>query len=253
MTTRLPLHNKRMSHIPRIHLPAAQEGSTAPLDSALEHHLTRVLRLRDGAAMLAFDGHGREFSAELKTLGDTNEILIGRLQREEPPPNLRIQLVVAISRHTRMEWTLEKAVELGVSAIRPVFSERSRVRLDQRRAERKLSHWQSLVVAAAAQSDRCWLPTLATPEPLETLWSEMLDDTRLVLDPQSPKALAELSPAAGDLSLLVGPESGFSDSERSKASTAGWLPVRLGPHVLRAETAGPAAIAAIQALWGNWR
>ena len=231
----------------------AREGSSVPLDDGLAHHLTRVLRLRDGATVLAFDGQGREFSAQLKSAGGLSEVLIGALQKEEPPPALRIQLVLAISRHTRMEWTLEKAVELGVSAIRPVFSDRSRVRLDPRRAEKKFSHWQSIVVAATAQSGRCRLPALSAPGPLETLWPHAPDGTGLMLDPQSPQALAHLPAPAGDLALLVGPESGFSSPERSKAEAAGWVPVRLGPHVLRAETAGPAAIAAIQALWGNWR
>ena len=241
-----------MSHIPRIYVPDARANSIAPVTRDVEHHLIRVLRLREGAALQVFDGVGREYSALLRRDGTHASIDIQDLRRTEDRPPLPIHLFVAISRHTRMEWTLEKAVELGTSAIHPMLSERSRVRLDERRAERKLEHWHSIAVSATAQSGRCWLAELKPPRPLPELWKEDFDGVKLVLDPDASRNLTDLPRPRKRLALLVGPESGFSPTELSNAEASGWLPVRLGTHTLRAETAGPAAVAAIQALWGNW-
>ncbi len=242
-----------MSHIPRIYLPTAQADSQAPVTGPVAHHLTRVLRLRDGAPLYVFDGKGREYAARLRQEGTRIGVDIESLHRSEPSPVLAIHLFVAISRHTRMEWTLEKAVELGVSAIHPLLTERSRVKLDERRAERKLEHWQSIVIAATAQSGRCRMSELLPPQPLSGLWSERFQGTRLMLHPEATSNLADLPRPAGSLALLVGPESGFSTEELARAGASGWTPVRLGPHVLRAETAGPAALSAAQALWGSWK
>lgn len=242
-----------MAHIPRVYLPDAAAGEQRALSPALAHHLGRVLRLADGAELLAFDGSGKEFEARL--LGGRREaaVRVDAVRRIEPPPRLAIALWVGISRRTRMEWTLEKAVELGAEVIQPVISERSKIRLDDRQAERKLEHWQAIVVAAAAQCGRARLPALAPPRPLSALWADPPCDARLFLDPEAKQALAALPPPQGHVGLLVGPESGFSERERAEAREAGWQPVSLGPRVLRAETAGPAALAAIQALWGDWR
>jgi 16S rRNA (uracil1498-N3)-methyltransferase len=245
-------HNKGMSHIPRIYLPGVHADSQAPVTEAVSHHLTRVLRLREAAPLYVFDGEGREYAARLAQVGGRVGIDIGALHRSEAPPPLPIHLFVGISRHTRMEWTLEKAVELGASSVHPLLTERSRVRLDERRAERKLEHWQSIVTAATAQSGRCRLSELRPPRPLSQLWEEGFDGTRLILHPEAGNNLADLPRPAGNLALLVGPESGFSAEELGRAEASGWIPARLGPHVLRAETAGPAALAAVQVLWGSW-
>lgn len=246
-------HNKGMSHIPRIYLPGAYADSQAPVTEAVAHHLTRVLRLRDGAPLYVFDGEGREYTARLAQQGAQVGVDIEALHRSEAPPPLPIHLFVGISRHTRMEWTLEKAVELGATGIHPLLTERSRVRLDERRAERKLEHWQSIVTAATAQSGRCRLSELRPPRHLSQLWNEGFDGTRVILHPEVECNLADLPHPDGNLALLVGPESGFSAEELARAEASGWTPARLGPHVLRAETAGPAALAAVQALWGNWK
>ncbi|MGA7965874.1 MAG: 16S rRNA (uracil(1498)-N(3))-methyltransferase [Gammaproteobacteria bacterium] len=242
-----------MTHIPRIYLPDVTVDENRSLNPALAHHLGRVLRLRDGAAITIFDGKGHEFEAHLLNTEHGTGVRIGTLARTEVAPRLAIELWVAISRRTRMEWTLEKAVELGVSAIRPVISERSKVRLNDKQGARKLEHWQAIVTAATAQSGRAWLPTLSPPQPLDALWERVPCETRLFLSPDADDALASLSPAQGHLALLVGPESGFSEHECLQARDTGWQPVRLGPRILRAETAGPAALAAIQVLWGDWR
>lgn len=242
-----------MAHIPRVYLPGAAAGEERALSQALTHHLTRVLRLADGADLLAFDGSGREFEARLVGGRRDATVRVGALRRTEPAARLALELWVGMSRRTRMEWTLEKAVELGADAIRPVLSERSRIRLDERQAERKLEHWQSILVAAAAQCGRARLPTLSPPRPLSALWAHPPCETRLFLSPEAGRALASLPPPRERVALLVGPESGFSERECRQALDAGWQPVKLGPRILRAETAGPAALAAIQALWGDWK
>lgn len=242
-----------MSHLPRIYVPAASTDNEVTLNPALQHHLSRVLRLGHDAPIRIFDGKGREFSGQLVEADNKLRARTGDLSREEPPPRLKIHLLIAMSRHTRMEWTLEKAVELGVSAIHPLFSERSRVKLDARRAERKLEHWQAIVRSATAQSERAWLPALHRPRSLTEIWETPPCAHRLLLSPGAEASLADLDPPEREMAILAGPESGFSSEELEQAQGAGWWTVRLGPHVLRAETAGPAAIAAAQALWGDWR
>lgn len=242
-----------MAHVPRIHVPDASPGDERALGASLSHHLVRVLRLREDAPLLAFDGAGHEFQARLLDTGRDAHIQIGPQVREERVPRLAIELWVGVSRRTRMEWTLEKAVELGVTTIRPVLTERSRTRLDDRQAARKLAHWRAVATAAAAQCGRTWLPDLEMPRPLADLWEPAPCDTRLFLSPEAGVSLTSLGAPEGRVALLVGPESGFSEGECRHAVDAGWQPVRLGPRILRAETAGPAALAAIQALWGEWR
>jgi len=236
-----------------VYLPGAAAAQTGPLPAGTAHHLVRVLRRRPGAPVLVFDGEGREYEGRLESTGREPRVRVGELRRTEPAPALAVTLVAALSRQTRMEWTLEKAVELGAAAIWPVFSEHARIRLDEKRAARKLAHWEGLVVAAAAQCGRARLPVLRAPAALETAVREVRGDTRLLLDPQSRRGLSGLPAPGTTLALMAGPESGFSERERDAAEAAGWTAVRLGPRILRAETAGPAALAAAQALWGDWR
>lgn len=242
-----------MVHVPRIYLAAAAADTSHPLPDAQAHHLLRVLRRRPGAAVLVFDGAGREFSGRLAGSGRDARVDIGALRRTEPAPALAITLLPAISRQIRMEWMLEKSVELGAAEIRPLLSEHARVRLAGERARRKLAHWQAVVVGAAAQCGRARLPVLAAPAPFAEGLAVVRTAARLMLEPAAARQLAELPPPGTGLALLAGPESGLSDAERAHARAAGWIPVRLGPRVLRAETAVPAALAAVQALWGDWR
>jgi len=242
-----------MAHIPRIYLPDATAGEERPLSPTLSHHLTRVLRLGDGARLFAFDGRGHEFDARLLGTKRDATVRVGTLRRTEDAPRLDVELWAGISRRTRMEWMLEKAVELGVATIRPVLCERSKTRLDDAQAARKHEHWQAIVRSATAQCGRAWLPDLSPPRPLVSLWEHAPCDIRLFLSPGAGVALPSLPAPKGRVALLVGPESGFSELETRRASETGWQAIKLGPRILRAETAGPAALAAIQALWGDWR
>ncbi|MGH8561523.1 MAG: 16S rRNA (uracil(1498)-N(3))-methyltransferase, partial [Nevskiales bacterium] len=164
---------------------------------------------------------------------------------------LRITLGQAVSRGERMDYTLQKAVELGVQHIQPLDSERSLARLDPARQEKKLRHWQEIVRAAAEQSGRERVPEV---QPLRSLakWVQNLpvDSRKLLLDPQTETRLAALSPTA-DICLLSGPEGGLSEAEVRFALSAGFVGIRLGPRILRTETAAVACLAALQTLWGD--
>lgn len=228
-------------------------GSEALLPDAASYHVARVLRLRAGAPLVLFDGSGSDFRAEIVALeGDRVRVSVGARAaglRESP---LAITLVQAVSRGERMDWTLQKATELGVRRIQPVLSARSVVRLDERQAEKKLRHWQAVVAGACEQCGRSTLPEVRPPLDLgRYLADSPRDGQRLVLSPTGPASLAGLASTAARVELLIGPEGGLDDAELAAAERAGYAPVRLGPRVLRTETAGIVALAVLQALWGD--
>lgn len=242
-----------MKRLPRLHVPAAETDSRVALSRGQNHHLRRVLRLSEHAPLRVFDGDGLEFNATLDIGGKTAKVRIGECVREENEPALAITLVIAISRASRMEWALEKAVELGAADIHPVLTERSKVRLDAARAERRRAHWRGVLVSAAAQCGRARLPRLTTPAELTDTLQAIQLGSRLALLPDADRPLATLPTPGNAIALLIGPESGFSPRETGAIAAAGWQAVRLGPRTLRAETTVPAALAAVQALWGDWR
>jgi 16S rRNA (uracil1498-N3)-methyltransferase len=223
------------------------------LPEAAGGHVARVLRLKVGAPLKLFDGSGADFAAEIVAVdGDRVRVRIGERSaglRESP---LAITLVQAVSRGERMDWTLQKATELGVRRIQPVLSARSVVRLDERQAVKKLRHWQAVVAAACEQCGRSVLPEVRPPLELPRHLAEApREGQRLVLSPSGPASLAGLASTTARVELLIGPEGGLDDSELDAAIRAGYSPVRLGPRVLRTETAGIVALAVLQALWGD--
>jgi 16S rRNA (uracil1498-N3)-methyltransferase len=233
---------------------AAGPGDRIALDERRSHHLVRVLRLRTGEGVEAFDGAGNLFAATIAEADPKRSVLLlgERLSRETESP-LSITLAQCLSSAERMDWTIEKAVELGARAIVPLESDRSQVRLDAARAARRHEHWLRIVESACAQSGRAWLPVLHPLKPLRSFVAEAAAGRRLVLAPGSSTTLSAAGVARGDsLTLLVGPESGFSEAELALATAAGFQPASLGPRVLRTETAGLAAIAALQALAGDF-
>lgn len=240
-----------MSHASRLYLPDAAPGREFALPAAAAHHLLRVLRLRAGAVIGVFDGAGNEYHGRLAGRGAAR-VSVGELIRREPEPALAITLAPAVSRATRMEWTLEKAVELGVAEIRPVLTARGKVRFDAERAERRLEHWRAVVIAAATQCGRARLPRLAQPIPFPDAVREIHAQGRIALLPDAERELASFPAPGSSLALFVGPESGFGAQEADALLAAGWQAARLGPRILRTETAGPAALAVVQALWGDW-
>jgi 16S rRNA (uracil1498-N3)-methyltransferase len=171
-----------------------------------------------------------------------------------PESPLAITLVQAVSRGEKMDWTLQKATELGVRTIVPVLSARSVVRLDEEQAERKWRHWQAVVAGACEQCGRSRLPELRPPQPLPSYISAAPPSgRRFVLSPQGTASLASLATVETDVALLIGPEGGLDDAEIELARRSGYEPVRLGPRVLRTETAGIVALAVLQARWGDLR
>jgi 16S rRNA (uracil1498-N3)-methyltransferase len=231
-------------------------GSEVRLPAEAAHHAARVLRLGAGDPVTLFDGHGGEFEAHIVRM-DRGEVTIKTgahlaVEREAP---LEILLAQGLSSGDRMDLTLQKSVELGVAAIQPVATERSVVKLKEERAARRAEHWQNLVIAACEQCGRNRVPPVA---PLLGLgeWLGQLgkpaDDLRLMLSPHAAMSLRDLTPARDRIVLLAGPEGGLAPGEVQSAQSRGFAPVRLGPRVLRTETAALAALASIQAMWGDF-
>lgn len=232
-----------------------EAGSEVGLPRAGAYHVARVLRMREGAPLRVFDGTDGEYDAEItRVAGDavTVRLLTHVPSATESP--LRITLVQGISRSERMDWTLQKATELGVSAIAPVLTARSVVRLDEKQAARKQEHWRGIVIGACEQCGRARVPTVAAPMTLrQHVATVRKEGLRLVLSPSAPGSLAGLASLPNKVELLIGPEGGLDDDELTSASAAGYTPVRLGPRVLRTETAAVVALSVLQALWGDLR
>jgi 16S rRNA (uracil1498-N3)-methyltransferase len=247
---------------PRLYLPQLPNPADAELeltvDRAQSHYLTRVLRLRPGDRVQVFDGCGRRFEAQLVTdQRDACKLCLTSAEAHSPAPRVSICLAQCLATGDKMDWIIEKAVELGVSRIVTLKAERCQLRLDTERAARRLEHWQRIVEAACMQSGQDHLPQLDGPMALTDWLSDLKADPARasqqwrLLDPEAPHLLSEsgLSPD-GSVTLLVGPESGLSDAEIQAAVTIGFQRARMGAQVLRTETAGLAAIAAIQTLAG---
>lgn len=242
---------------PRLHLPGPLEpGTTATLDREQSHYASRVLRLRPGDALEVFDGTGARHAATIREADPRRcVLLLGASLPSNAESPFPIVLAQCLSAGEKMDWTIEKAVELGVSAIVPLQSRRSVVRLDEDRARRRAEHWQRLIVAACMQCGRDRLPELAPVRSLEDwLAGPVAGAPRLVLAPGAAVSIGELAAPAGSdgpAVVLVGPESGLADEELEQARSAGFIPVSMGPRILRTETAGLAALAVLQARFGD--
>lgn len=222
-----------------------------PADAAA--HLARVLRLGPGDPVTLFNGDGRDYAGHLLAAHrQETRVLVDSAGEPEPDPPLRLHLAIGVSRGERMDFVIQKAVELGAASVRPLFTERSVVRLDAERGERRHAHWRGVLVAACEQSGRRRLPALHPAMPLAD-WLPSFEGSGLLLDPQAEQSLPGLPAPAVDVTLLVGPEGGLSPEERARARRSGFIGVRLGPRILRTETAPLAALAAMQALWGDLR
>lgn len=230
-------------------------GSTVHLPEAASAHLVRVLRLGEGDACVLFNGDGADYDATLVAAGKRSaEVrVIGRRDLANESL-LRLQLAQAVARGEKMDWILQKATELGVSSIMPVFTERTEVKLDGERSEKRQQHWRGVISAACEQSGRATLPPLGEPQSLASFASACDCTTRLMLDPGASDSLAALAlPPDTSVALAIGPEGGLSSRDTAILHAAGFRSVRIGPRILRTETAGLAALAALQALYGDWR
>ena len=238
----------------RIYTPGPlQTGTQATLPEAGAHHLARVLRVRVGAPLVVFDGSGGEYRAEVVEIqGNTVKVQIGEFIRGTPESPLKITLTQGMPRNERMDWALQKATELGVAAIRPIVTARSVVRLDDKQSAKKVEHWRNIVIGACEQSGRNHIPAVLPPLSFrDHLANGTREGLRLVLSPSAPGSLAGLASMSSKVELLIGPEGGLDDDELERAQSAGFVPVRLGPRVLRTETAAVTALSVLQALWGD--
>jgi 16S rRNA (uracil1498-N3)-methyltransferase len=232
-------------------------GASLALPENAARHAARVLRLGPGAELTLFDGQGGEYTARIASVRkdevQVDVLALCEVERESP---LRVTLVQALQSGDKMDLTVQKAVELGVAAIQPVSSRRSVVRLDGERAVRRGEHWRGVAASACEQCGRNRVPVLAGLLPIEQ-WLASLPPTpegqlRLMLAPGGKTAMASLQPAK-DVILLVGAEGGLDPQEAAAAASVGFVPVHMGPRILRTETAGLAALAVLQALWGDFR
>jgi 16S rRNA (uracil1498-N3)-methyltransferase len=231
-----------------------QPGQVIALGPAASRHLLTVLRLNEDARLRLFNGDGRELLGRLVVAGRaTARVRLVEVARREPDARLQLNLLLGVSRGERMEFALQKSVELGATGITAVLAERTVSRLRGPRRERRRKHWWSVIVAACEQSGRCRLPRFQIAEGLDAGLGSAGADRRLLLHPTGALGLGSVAAPERGFDILVGPEGGLSDAETRSALAEGFVPVRLGPRVLRSETAPLAALAAIQALWGDFR
>ena len=246
----------RQSRTPRLYVDAElNPQSRLVLPDAAAHHAARVLRLREGDLVLLFDGRGGEYEAQLSMPG-RGQVVAGigaRLDVERESP-LAVTLVQAVSSGEKMDFTIQKAIELGVAAIQPVLTVKSVVRLSAEREEKKLTHWKRVAIAACEQCGRNRVPVVRKALALAA-YCDAPDEAplRLLLSPDGKQGLRDLRQQIGQAVVIAaGPEAGFSDEEERLLQRAGFVPVRLGRRILRTETAALAALAALNALAGDF-
>lgn len=229
-------------------------GDQIELEESPSRHLLQVLRLKTGAEVILFNGDRYDYTARIVSTTKRSAFLeISSRGEAEPEAKLGIALGIGISKGERMDFAIQKSVELGVTAITPLITERCVVRLNKERMEKRLHHWRQIAIAACEQSGRRWIPEFNTTLNLSE-WLAMESPAQgLILDHRSEQTMHQLSPPKLGIRLLVGPEGGLSESERTLALRHHFQGVRLGPRILRTETAPLTAIAAIQTLWGDFR
>ncbi|MEW6163458.1 MAG: 16S rRNA (uracil(1498)-N(3))-methyltransferase [Pseudomonadota bacterium] len=245
--------------IPRFHCPPSDCGTLAPgaqldLPDAAAHHALKVLRMKAGDVLTLFDGTGGEWRAEIVSAGRTARVALRDFSGRESESPLDVTLAQALPAGDKMDWVIEKCVELGVTAIQPVAAKRSVIRLSAERMERRVAHWNQIARAACEQCGRNRVPGVAPvlDLPQYLALAKAQNALRLILTPEDGVAPRALGRPAIPVIAMIGPEGGWEEGEIQAARAAGFQPVRLGPRVLRTETAGAAVLATLQALWGDF-
>lgn len=237
--------------LPRFFVAAPLALGLHDLPEAQAHYLSRVLRLTVGAAVQLFDGSGQEYIGELTSVSkkavqvELRECLDGL-----PESALQIHLGQGLSRGERMDWAIQKATELGVAEITPLFTERCEVRLNDERMQKRLEHWQQIAISACEQCGRSKVPVIHVPQSVKDWQATVQADLKLVLHPVAQPLTEHTTPST--LAFLIGPEGGLSDAEVAQAAEYNFQPARLGPRVLRTETAPIVALSVAQQLWGDF-
>lgn len=228
-------------------------GTHLSLPEALAHHATRVLRLRAGSTIVLFNGSGGEYPATLEIEGKTATAQLGDFLPREAELAGRITLVQGLPSGDKMDWVIEKAVELGAHRVCPIAAQRSVLQLSGPRLEKRLLHWARVTQSASEQCGRNAIMSVDAPQTLEKWLTQPTQGLRLLCHPDGAQDLAQIlraQPQLQDLTLLIGPEGGWSDKELEQAKSSGVQAVRFGPRVLRTETAGLALVAAASAILG---
>lgn len=237
----------------RIYQPqAAQSGQIVNLSKEASGHLIRVLRMQVNDKFIVFNGEAGEFHATIIELTkSTVTVKLGEfnaVNRESPLP---MTLAQAVLRSEKMDYMLQKAVELGVSRFIPLLTVHSTLKLAPERWQKRCLHWQGVMLAACEQSGRTRLPKLENPMTFDLATTAIKAEQRIILQPGAQQSLDALS-RCQSVAILVGPEGGWSENELNCARAADYHPIQLGPRVLRAETAGLAAISVLQSLYGDF-
>lgn len=237
--------------LPRFYVSQPLRPGRVELPDASAHYISRVLRMQAGDALQLFDGSGLEFAGVIAAVGKKSlTVELESSQPGQPDSPLRVHLGQVLSRGERMDWAIQKATELGVTAITPLFSDRCEVRLNDERSQKRLEHWQQVAISACEQCGRSSVPVIHPPVALGQ-WLEAVEaDLKLVLHPEAATLASHQPPAR--LALLIGPEGGLSDGEVSAAQAAGFHAACFGPRVLRTETAPVVALSLAQYLWGDF-
>lgn len=235
------------------HSGSIESGATISLDKSASFHLIKVMRAKKNTHVILFNGDGFEYTA---TLLDENIKSCAVIIKDKVPvqreSHLSITLIQGISRNDRMDTCIQKSIELGANTIIPVICERSTTKLKDKRADKKLKHWTKIIVSACEQSGRCVLPQL---QPITTYLNAARtarSGCKIVLDPQSTTGLKDIKIPDKEIYILVGPEGGLTQAEIALAYEMDFKGIHLGPRILRTETSGPACIASLQALWGDF-
>jgi 16S rRNA (uracil1498-N3)-methyltransferase len=238
--------------VPRIYQQGALiVGQTCLLADDAANHVGRVLRMQANQVLELFNGDGNNYQAQIVDVGKKSvTVAINSITVNPVESPLRIHLGQGISRGDRMDFAIQKAVELGVAEITPLFTERCGVKLDAERAEKKREQWQKIVISACEQSGRSVVPVVNPLINLDKWLSEQTKELKLTLDPWAKDTIKTLTQAEA-VRLVIGPEGGFSDKEVQQTEQAGFTAVQLGPRVLRTETAALTAIAALQLQLGD--
>jgi len=237
--------------VSRFYLDRPLAAGEVILDGDVAHYIGRVLRLAPGAPVQIFNGTGLECPGEVSAVSKRDvTITLQQPVAGTPESPLHTHLGQALSRGERMDWAIQKAVELGVSEITPLFTERCEVKLQGERADKRQAHWQQIAVSACEQCGRSSVPVIHPPMALHDWLSALQVDVRLVLHHRTEQDLQSL-PAPESAALLIGPEGGLSAGEIAQAEQAGFHAARFGPRVLRTETAPVGALTMLQHLWGD--
>ncbi len=229
-------------------------GETTQLDATTSSHLIRVLRAKINSDVILFNGDGYDYLCKTLDSNPKKTLLsIESSTRVNNESTLETTLIQGLSRNDRMELTIQKSVELGINRIIPVLCQRSNTKLTKDKQGKKLAHWKKVVISACEQSGRSVLPEISEVVPLENISQLLAEDAfKILLNPETGISLNDIAAQQRVVEIFIGPEGGLTNEEITRLGTEGFTSIRLGPRVLRTETAGPAVLSAVQLLWGDF-